>query len=152
MDGMSSVPDPLVVARAATFAVVLIVLFVGHQLGDHVAQTDRQAEGKSAAGRRGWTAMAGHLAGYHVTVAVLLVTTTALLRLPLSPWGIAAGLAFSVVTHAVLDRRWPVRALLRATGSPNFAELTTPVCGMYAADQALHLAALLVSALLIVAV
>ncbi len=152
MESMSSVPDPMVVARAATFAVVLLVLYVGHQLGDHVAQTDKQAEGKSGPGRRGWAAMAGHLAGYHVTMAVLLVGTTAVLRLPLSGWGIAAGLAFSVATHALLDRRWPVRALLRATGSPNFAELTTPVCGMYAADQALHLLALLVSALLIVAV
>lgn len=152
MDGMSSVPDPLVVARAATFAVVLLVLYVGHQLGDHVAQTDRQAEGKSAPGAGGWAAMAGHLAGYHLTVAVLLVATTALLGLPLSPWGIAAGLGFSAGTHAILDRRWPVRAILRATGSPRFAELTTPVCGMYAADQALHLLALLVSALLIVTI
>lgn len=152
MDGMSSVPDPLVVARAATFAVVLLVLYVGHQLGDHVAQTDRQAEGKAAPGRGGWAAMAGHLAGYHLTVAVLLVATTALLGLPLSPWGIAAGLAFSAGTHAILDRRWPVRAILRATGSPRFAELVSPVCGMYAADQALHLLALLVSALLIVAI
>jgi hypothetical protein len=152
MDGMSSVPDPMVVARAATFAVVLLVLYVGHQLGDHVAQTDRQAEGKACAGRRGWTAMAGHLAGYHASVAVLLAGTTAVLGLPLSPWGIAAGLAFSAATHALLDRRWPVRAILRATGSPRFAELTTPVCGMYAADQALHLLALLVSALLMVAV
>ena len=149
MDGMSSVPDPLVVARAATFAVVLLVLYVGHQLGDHVAQTDRQAEGKAGPGRGGWTAMAGHLAGYHLTVTVLLVATTALLGLPLSPWGIAAGLAFSAGTHAILDRRWPVRAILRRLGSPQFAESTGPVCGLYAADQALHQLSLLGSALLI---
>ncbi|MDI1463643.1 DUF3307 domain-containing protein [Catellatospora sp. KI3] len=142
--------EPLVVARAATFAVVLLVLYVGHQVGDHVAQTDRQAEGKAEAGGHGWRAMAGHLLGYHLTLLVLLLGTTALLRLPLSWTGLAAGLGFSLATHGLLDRRWPVRAILRATGSPRFAELTTPVSGMYAADQALHLAALLIYALLIV--
>jgi hypothetical protein len=39
--------------------------------------------------------------------------------------------------------------LLVRTGSARFAESTAPVCGMYAADQALHQAALLISALLI---
>ena len=52
-------------------------------------------------------------------------------------------------THALLDRRWPVRAILRTTRSPKFAATLAPVCGMYAADQALHQLALLVSALLI---
>jgi hypothetical protein len=62
----------------------------------------------------------------------------------------AAGFAWSAATHAVLDRRWPVRWLLQHTGSPDFAELRTAgLNGMYLADQALHSGALLVSALLI---
>ena len=80
---------------------------------------------------------------------MLLLGTAAVLRLPLSTTGVIAAIAFSAVTHGLLDLRWPVRALLRATGSPRFAEATTPVCGMYAADQALHRLALLVSALFI---
>ena len=135
------------------FAVSLATLLVAHQVGDHVTQTDRQAVrkadpatyGRPAAAR----AMAGHLASYHATVLVLLLATDSLLRLPVSAVGVIAAIAFSAATHGVLDLRWPVRALLRVTGSPQFAEATTPVCGLYAADQALHRLALLISALLI---
>ena len=135
--------------RCVVFAVTLVSLFVGHSLGDHIAQTDRQATLKSERCPAGWRALAGHLIGYHLTVAGVLLLTAAALRLPLSPLGVGAGLAFSVVTHGLLDRRWPVRAVLRATRSPEFAETTTPINGMYVADQALHQLALLVSALLV---
>ncbi|MFD0575467.1 DUF3307 domain-containing protein [Dactylosporangium darangshiense] len=127
-------------------------LFVGHSLGDHIAQTDHQAAGKSGSGAAAWRALGGHLLTYHLTLAAVLLLTAAALRLPLSPLGVCAGFAFSVVTHGLLDRRWPVRAILRATRSPEFAETTTPVNGMYVADQALHHLALLGTALMIAAV
>jgi hypothetical protein len=136
-------------SRSVVFVVTLAVLLVGHSLGDHVAQTDRQATDKATPGHAGWRALAGHLFTYHVTITAALLLTCAALRLPLSPTGVVAGVAFSAVTHGLLDRRWPVRAVLRATGSPRFADTTSPVCGMYVADQALHQAALLVSALLV---
>jgi hypothetical protein len=50
------------------------------------------------------------------------------------------------VTHAVIDRRWPVRALMRAAGSPGFA---TVEWGVIAVDQALHLFILAMLALLL---
>ena len=145
---MPPVLDPTTATRAVVFAVTLIALLVAHQVGDHVLQTDRQAAGKTNGGRW-WRPMAGHLAGYHAMAGVLVVGTGAVLELPLTVAGVVSGLAFSALTHGLLDRRWPVRALLRATGSPRFAEATAPVCGVYAADQALHKLALLVSALLI---
>jgi hypothetical protein len=145
---MAVVLDPTVVARSVIFAVSLSALLVAHQLADHVLQTDRQAAGK-ADGRGWWWPMLGHLAGYHLTAAGVLLGTAAVLHLPLTVLGVAAGLAFSAVTHGLLDRRWPVRAILRAVGSPRFAEATAPVCGLYQADQALHKTALLVSALFI---
>jgi hypothetical protein len=135
--------------RSVIFAVSLAALLVGHQLGDHVGQTDHQAAHKTERSVAGWRAMAGHLFNYHLIVTGVLLLTAFALRLPLSPRGVAAGMVFSVVTHAWLDRRWPVRALLRATHSETFAETTTPVCGMYVADQALHRLALLLSALMI---
>jgi Protein of unknown function (DUF3307) len=145
---MAHVLDPTTVTRSVVFAVSLVALLVAHQLGDHVLQTDRQAAGK-ADGRRWWRPMIGHLVGYHATAAVVVVGTGAVLSLNLTVRGVVAGLAFSAVTHGLLDRRWPVRAILRAVGSPRFAEATAPICGIYAADQALHKLALLVSALLI---
>jgi hypothetical protein len=140
---------PEVTARALVFTVALLALFVAHQIGDHVLQTDRQAATKTERGQRGLRGMLGHLAVYHLMAAGLLITTETVLGLPLPTTGLVVGLAFSALTHALLDRRWPVRAILRATQAPRFADATSPVCGMYVADQALHQLALLVSALLI---
>ena len=141
--------DAADLARQVTFVVTLLALLVGHQVGDHVLQSDDQAARKSQPGAPGWTAMAGHLLAYHLAVGAILALVAAVLHVPLTVTGVAAGLAFSAVTHAVLDRRHLVRAVLRATGSPGFAEQTTPVCGMYVADQALHWLCLLISALLV---
>ncbi|WP_232323912.1 DUF3307 domain-containing protein [Catenuloplanes japonicus] len=136
-------------AQQMTFVITLLALIVGHQLGDHVMQTDRQAAHKAGRGRAAATAMAGHLAAYHGTVAVVLGLTAWALEVQLTWLGVAAGLLFSVVTHAILDRRAFVRLVLQHTGSREFADQTSPVCGMYVADQSLHWACLLISALLI---
>lgn len=149
---MPSALDPAVVTRCLVFVVSLLTLIVAHQVGDHVVQTDRQAAGKAAAGWRGVRAMAGHLLSYHAVAAFVVVGTFSVLGLPLTLGGTLAGLGFSAVTHAFLDRRWPVRAVLHAARAPQFAAATTPVCGAYQADQALHYLALGVSALLIAAV
>ncbi|MFF4648101.1 hypothetical protein [Streptomyces sp. NPDC001389] len=53
-----------------------------------------------------------------MVVLLALVWLFLPLPLPLSVTGLAAGLAWSAATHAVLDRRWPVRWLLQRTGSP----------------------------------
>jgi hypothetical protein len=55
-------------------------------------------------------------------------------------------LAVSAATHALIDRRWPVRALLRASGSPGFA---TVEWGVVAVDRALHLLVLAMLAVLL---
>jgi hypothetical protein len=136
-------------SRAVVFVVALVAFNVAHQIGDHVLQTDHQAARKSEPGWIGVRAMAGHLVTYHAAAAGLLIGTFAALGLPLSAAGLVAGLACSAVTHGLLDRRWLVRALLRAVRAPRFAESTTPVCGMYQADQAWHRLALLASALLV---
>ncbi len=149
---MTDALDPADLTRQVTFVVTLLALLVGHQVGDHVLQSDRQAAGKTLPGPAGWRAMAAHLLAYHLAVGVVLAVTAAVLHLPLSVPGVLAGLLCSVVTHGLLDRRWLVRRVLRTTGSPRFAEQTTPVCGMYVADQALHWLSLLASALLVAAV
>lgn len=157
-DGPRGAPEHDVMAtltaptRPLIFVVALAALMVAHQLGDHVLQTDRQALGKTGRGAAAVLAMLGHLLSYHAAAAGLLAATFAALDLPLPLAGVGAGLGFSALTHAALDRRRLVRAILRRTGAPRFAEATTPVNGMYAADQALHQAALLVSALLIAVV
>jgi hypothetical protein len=143
----SMIEHPLA-AQQMTFVITLLALIVGHQLGDHVMQTDHQASHKAGRGRIAARAMAGHLTAYHLTVGVVLAATAWALQLHLTWLGVSAGLLFSIITHAILDRRAVVRMVLQRTGSREFADQTSPVCGMYVADQSLHWACLLVSALL----
>jgi hypothetical protein len=121
-------------------ATVFLVLLAGHLLGDWVTQTDWQATTKT----RSWPALAAHVTSYHLLMGTLLL-------LPVLRDGWPAGnalltLTVSAATHAVIDRRWPVRALLRVTASPNFA---TVEWGVIAADQALHVTILAMLAVLL---
>ncbi|MEU1647575.1 DUF3307 domain-containing protein [Micromonospora zamorensis] len=134
---------------ALVFAVITAVLIPAHQLADHIVQTDADASHKAEPGWAGWRHLLIHVTTYHLTVAAMLAVTVVLLDLPVSALGLTAGMAFSAITHALLDRRWTVRLILHATGSAAFADRQTPVCGMYLADQSLHYACLWVSALLI---
>lgn len=152
--------------RAAWFGAVLGALWAAHDVADHVVQTDHQAATKSG----DWRGMAGHISTYHL---VQLAALAAMRPLGVRPsWRrAAAAVAVSAVTHAVLDRRWPVLAILRATGSRAFArsasiDVTTlgqtegyvdlprghrplPLHVPYLADQALHHGCLAVCAAII---
>jgi Protein of unknown function (DUF3307) len=121
-------------------ATVFLVLLAGHLLGDWIAQTDWQATTKT----RSWAALAAHVASYHLLMGLLLLIPILRDGWP-APKALAA-LAVSAVTHGVIDRRWPVRALMRAAGSPGFA---TVEWGVIAVDQALHLFILAMLAVLL---
>lgn len=131
------------------FAATFIALLVGHQVGDHIVQTDWMATNKAGKGIIGTLAMAAHVASYGATQAVFLALVHAA-GADLTLRGIAAGLAVSLGTHAFIDRRWPVAWLLVHTGSPGFLAMTgRPLNGPYLADQSLHIGALFFSALTI---
>lgn len=132
-----------------TFAVTLGTLLVAHNVADHICQTDRQAGHKAAEDPREWVpAMAGHVGSYQLTQAAALAAVLPAAGLRPSWRGLLAGSLFSALSHAFLDRRWPVKTILQRTGSPKFAELQTPINGPYLADQALHHGCLFASALL----
>ena len=119
---------------------VFLILLTSHLLGDWVAQSDWQATNKT----RSWAALAAHVAGYHLVMGLLLLVPV--LRDGWPAGKALAVLAVSAATHALIDRRWPVRALLRVAGSPGFATLEW---GVIAADQALHLSILAMLAVLL---
>ncbi len=137
-----------------TFAATLPILLVAHNLADHVTgQTDQQAADKALPGWPGWSANLRHVAAYHLTLIIVAGLAWLVLPLHWSPLGITLALAWSAGTHALLDRRWPVRWILEHTKSPKFATLAGHgLNGAYLADQALHGTALLISALLMGAV
>jgi hypothetical protein len=119
---------------------VFLLLLTGHLLGDWVAQSDWQATNKT----RSWAALAAHVAGYHLIMGPLLLLPV--VRDGWPAWKALAVLAVSAATHALIDRRWPVRALMRVAGSPGFATIEW---GVIAVDQALHLSILAMLAVLL---
>jgi Protein of unknown function (DUF3307) len=119
---------------------VFLILLTSHLLGDWVAQSDWQATNKT----RSWAALAAHVAGYHLVMALLLLVPV--LRDGWPAGKALAVLAASAASHALIDRRWPVRALLRVAGSPGFASVEW---GVIAVDQALHLSILAMLAVLL---
>jgi hypothetical protein len=137
---------------ALVFAVAMATLVAAHQLADHIVQTDTDANAKAAPGLNGWRHLLIHVGTYHATALVMLLITAVSLHVPLTAFGMVAGLGFSAASHAILDRRWPVRWILEHTGSAAFADRMSPICGMYLADQALHYGCLWVAALLIATV
>lgn len=139
---------------AFRFAAVAATLTTAHHVGDFLLQTDHQAARKPATEDRAvvcsegesWRALAAHVASYHAAqVAGLLIANRAL-GLKLRPGRVAAGVAISAVTHAVIDRRWPVRWWMDNTGSHDFR---VKAGGAMHVDQTLHHTALWVSALVI---
>ena len=136
-------------SAAITFAAAAATLHAAHQLGDHIFQTDGNDNHKAGPGRDAWRHLLAHVGTYHLTALAMLLIATTALDLPISVTGMTAGLGFSALTHALLDRRWPVRWVLEHTGAAELAARQTPICGMYLADQALHHGCLWVSALLI---
>jgi hypothetical protein len=139
------------VETAAVAAGTFAALYASHLFGDHVVQHHRDAEAKAAprpgqvlAGVhpwRGWTAIANHVCSY-VGVQVIALLFVAVTVVPLTFPGLAAALAVSASTHAVIDRRWLVWRLIRAKDAHEWAD------GPYLVDQSLHTVALLVAAVL----
>jgi hypothetical protein len=119
---------------------VFLLLLAGHLLGDWVVQTDWQATNKT----RSWAALTAHVASYHLVLGLLLFIPV--VRDGWPDWKVLATLTVSAMTHAVINRRWPVRALLRAAGSSRFATVER---GAIVIDQALHLCILAMLALLL---
>lgn len=133
-----------------TFAVGLATMYAAHQVADHVfGQSDEMAANKAKPGKFGWSHNIAHVVQYHFIMMVMLFVTFIILNISVSFVGFAAAMIFSAITHAILDRRWPVKWILEKTGSPEFAKMQTPVCGMYQADQSLHYFCLWISALLL---
>ena len=110
----------------------LAAILAGHMIGDWIIQTDYQAENKTTS----WKANQQHMLGYHLTLALFCTFA-------MSAGWVAVIVGVSWVTHSIIDRRWPVKLLMRATGSKPFSETAF---GVIAVDQALHISILLVLA------
>lgn len=137
---------------ASRFAAVAATLTAAHHVGDFLLQTDHQSARKPCEQDRlaecseveSWRCLAAHVASYHAAQVVGLVVANRVLGLKLSPSRVLAGVAVSAVTHAVIDRRWPVRWWMDHTGSRDFR---VKAGGGMHVDQTMHHACLWASAL-----
>lgn len=119
----ATVFDPSV---TATTSIVFAGLFVAHQLADHWVQTSHQAACKGLPGWPGRWACAKHVAGYVATATATVAVLAAVLDLPITMTGVAAGQAISGITHYWADRRTTLAWLARVTGSATFHRLGAP--------------------------
>jgi hypothetical protein len=79
-------------------------LFIGHLVGDWLLQTEWQAQNKAD----NWKAMLAHVAVYHAVLLAILIGRYGISAAPV--YVAVGGLA---LTHALLDRKWPVAWLMR---------------------------------------
>ncbi|MFJ9787815.1 hypothetical protein ACIRSS_50150 [Amycolatopsis sp. NPDC101161] len=108
----------LFAALQATFADV-------HPLCDEWIQRHNDAVGKGQPGREGAKHCARHVASYTAGQVAAAVAVTRVLgfRVPLR--ALAAGAAVNAVTHYVIDRREPLKALARLAGKQGYIEHAT---------------------------
>lgn len=97
-------------ATALTFADVWIGMWVAHQVGDRVLQTDDQAVRKGKPG--GWVFCARHVASYTAATSVLTAVLWFVLGLSISPVGFIAGQLVSAATHFWADLRTTLHRLV----------------------------------------
>lgn len=127
---------------------ILIISYAAHYIADHLVQTDAVVAHKVEPGWRGWLWATRHGAE-HFALTLAMLYLDVLTSSSRWDWTAAlAGAGFIAVTHTVIDRRWPTRWVLRVTRSPKFAEMTTPLHGMYLGDQSLHMLALFIGSLI----
>ncbi|MFJ7191497.1 DUF3307 domain-containing protein [Streptomyces bacillaris] len=126
------------------FASLFVLLYLGHLLADYPLQSDHQATHKAERTTTGWVAALTHAATHVATCAAALTVGALVLDdVALSLPVVAAALVWIGVTHAFIDRRWPVLWWMRRTGSTAWIAHG----GAAHVDQTAHILALVLAAL-----
>lgn len=138
---------------------VYALLHAGHEVGDHLVQTDHQANHKGEPGWEGRWACIKHIATLTATQGAFLAFGCLTTGERLSGHRIAAGLAVNAVTHYAADRRdhgvlpklakkfaWAGKDKFYALGDGKAAPCGT---GAYAIDKSWHIFWLAIAAAII---
>lgn len=137
---------------------LFILLWVAHLLADYPLQPDWMARRKAGwtegdtdphpgQHHHGWGANLIH-AGVHVAACgIALLIGAVVLGADIGPAGGALALAWIGVTHALIDRRWPVVWWMRAARQGRWAQHG----GAAHVDQAAHVLAIATAAIALTA-
>ncbi|MEU4954959.1 DUF3307 domain-containing protein [Streptomyces lavendulae] len=145
--------------QALVFLVGFVVFYAAHLASDYPLQTDAQAARKA-----GWTEVDTHTKAVHqhsgwlhnqlhagthtvVSLTALLLVPVLALDLPLTALGTAAALLWIHVSHAFIDRRWPVARWMKLARQEGFKAHG----GAAHVDQAAHVVLGLLPAALLLA-
>ncbi|MYS37173.1 uncharacterized protein DUF3307 [Streptomyces sp. KhCrAH-43] len=110
-------------------------------------QTDHQADHKADRSVAGWRANLTHAATHVIACSLALAVAATVLDEGIVVLPGAAAVALIGVTHAVIDRRWPVEAWMRIARQRKWAAAG----GAAHVDQTAHVLVLAVAALAITA-
>ncbi|MET8882554.1 DUF3307 domain-containing protein [Streptomyces rubiginosohelvolus] len=131
-----------------SFPSLFILLYLGHLLADYPLQTDHQAAHKADQRAVGWAANLTHAATHMATcAAALALGALALDDVTLSLPVVVAALLWIGVTHAFIDRRWPVARWMKFARQQKWAQHG----GAAHVDQTAHIFALVLAALALAA-
>ncbi|HET6348025.1 MAG TPA: DUF3307 domain-containing protein [Candidatus Krumholzibacteria bacterium] len=107
---------------------VLESLLLAHLLGDWILQTNWQAVNK----RHNWRAMLSHVVVYHAVVLAVLGA-----RFGFENGRVYAVVAGLAISHAFLDRVWPVEWLMKRLGAGPRNDSDRWLTVMF--DQSIHI-------------
>ena len=117
---------------------ILESLLLAHVLGDWLLQTSWQAMNK----RHNWRAMLSHVFVYHLAVLAILVA-----RFGFNDARVYAVVAGLAISHAFIDRRWPVEWLMNRLGAGSRDEHERWLTVMF--DQSIHIVLLCAATLIL---
>ena len=115
---------------------VFETLLITHILGDWLLQTEWQALNK----RHSWRAMLSHVMEYHVVLLGVLLA-----KFGLGDARVFVAVGLLAISHAILDRIWPVMWLMRTFKL--IVERQPERWLVIAVDQAMHVMLLSLAAL-----
>lgn len=118
--------------------VAYAALRTGAAVGDFFVQTDHQAKHKDEKTSEGRKALAAHSLTYGVTQGVLLIAANRALGTNIRPARIFQAVAFSTLTHAFIDQRWPIRKAAKTLKKEKFHDMAPPLGGAFHLDQSAH--------------
>lgn len=118
-------------------ALVIVVAWAWHGIGDYWLQTPRQAKEKGLPGWPGRRACLAHVATYTAALCVGLAALAAWTSTGYDPVRLCAGLTISAVSHYVVDRRAPLLKMARLFKDDD--EWLLKFGGLERLDQTWHL-------------
>jgi hypothetical protein len=117
-------------AKVATAGLLGVSYLIAHNVADHWLQTHWESCNKSRKDFIGRAACLSHVVTYTLVIAAVVSTLTLIFHLPVTWYGILAGLATSAVTHYWADRRYPLEKLTqlmeKTHGKHTFYKLGQP--------------------------